>query len=47
MTASVGVVTTVPPRDRQCETLLDAAATAMAEAKKAGGNVVVEGSTGG
>ncbi len=47
MTASVGVVTAAPPRDRPCETLLDAAAAAMAEAKKAGGNVVVEGSIGG
>lgn len=44
MTASVGVVTAVPPREHPCEKLLEAAAAAMAEAKKAGGNLVIEGS---
>lgn len=43
MTASVGVVTAVPPRERACEAMLEASQKALAEAKEAGGNRVVRG----
>jgi PleD family two-component response regulator len=38
---SVGVVTSVPPRDRGSEALLEAAQRALASAKEHGGNGVV------
>jgi diguanylate cyclase (GGDEF)-like protein len=40
VTMSAGVVSAVPPRDRGCEALLDAAQRALATAKHAGGNRV-------
>ena len=43
MTASGGVVTAIPPRDGHCEAILEASQKALAEAKKAGGNRVVQG----
>lgn len=43
MTMSAGVVTTVPPRGRDCEVLLDAAQRALERAKFAGGNRVEGG----
>jgi len=43
LTVSVGVVTAVPPRDRDSEALLEAARHALAAAKDRGGNVVVAG----
>jgi diguanylate cyclase (GGDEF)-like protein len=43
LTVSVGVVTVVPPRDRDCEALLAAAQQALATAKEQGGNRVVAG----
>ncbi len=43
MTASVGIVTAVPPRDAACEVMLEATQLALAEAKQAGGNRVVRG----
>jgi diguanylate cyclase (GGDEF)-like protein len=43
LTVSVGVVTVVPPRDRPCEVLLDAAQRALTKAKEQGGNMVVAG----
>jgi diguanylate cyclase (GGDEF)-like protein len=38
MTVSVGVVSTVPRRDRDCEVMLEAAQRALVRAKEAGGN---------
>jgi diguanylate cyclase (GGDEF)-like protein len=46
LTASIGVVTAVPPRDRPCESMLEASRKALAEAKEAGGNRVVSGELG-
>lgn len=43
LTVSVGVVTTVPPRDCGSDALLDAARTVLADAKERGGNRVVAG----
>ena len=43
MTVSGGVVTTIPPRDRNCEAILEASQKALAEAKEAGGDRVVRG----
>jgi diguanylate cyclase (GGDEF)-like protein len=43
MTMSAGIVTVVPPRDRDCEALLDAAQRALERAKHAGGNRVEDG----
>ena len=43
VTMSAGVVSAVPPRDRGCEVLLEAAQRALAEAKQAGGNRVAGG----
>jgi PleD family two-component response regulator len=40
VTMSAGVVSAVPPMDRGCEALLDAAQRALATAKHAGGNRV-------
>ncbi|MFO1393401.1 MAG: GGDEF domain-containing protein [Steroidobacteraceae bacterium] len=44
LTVSAGVVTAVPPRDQECEALLDASQRAIESAKRSGGNVVVGGS---
>jgi diguanylate cyclase (GGDEF)-like protein len=44
LTVSAGVVTAVPPRDQECEALVDASQRAVESAKKSGGNVVVGGS---
>jgi diguanylate cyclase (GGDEF)-like protein len=44
MTMSAGVVTTVPPRGRDCEVLLEAAQRALERAKHDGGNRVEDGS---
>jgi diguanylate cyclase (GGDEF)-like protein len=41
LTVSAGVVTAVPPRDRDCEALLEAAQGALSRAKQAGGNRVM------
>lgn len=43
LTMSAGVVSVVPPRDRGCEALLEAAQRALSAAKQAGGNRVVGG----
>lgn len=43
VTMSAGVASAVPPRDRGCEVLLEAAQRALAAAKQAGGNRVVQG----
>jgi diguanylate cyclase (GGDEF)-like protein len=43
LTASAGVVTTVPPRSLSCEALLEAAQHAVARAKQGGGNRVAGG----
>lgn len=43
LTVSAGVVTVAPPRDRPCEVALEAAATALSQAKARGGNCVVTG----
>jgi diguanylate cyclase (GGDEF)-like protein len=43
LTVSVGVITTVPPRDRGSDALLEAARRALASAKERGGNTVVSG----
>ena len=43
MTVSGGVVTAIPPRDGNCEAILDASQRALAAAKEAGGNRVVQG----
>ena len=43
LTVSVGVVTSVPPRDRGCDALLGAAQRALVGAKERGGNSVVSG----
>lgn len=43
VTVSAGVVSAVPPRDRGCETLLEAAQRALTRAKEAGGNQVAGG----
>jgi diguanylate cyclase (GGDEF)-like protein len=40
LTVSAGVVSAVPPRDRSCEALLEAAQRALTRAKEAGGNRV-------
>jgi diguanylate cyclase (GGDEF)-like protein len=44
LTVSVGVVTSVPPRDRGSEVLIEAAQRALVTAKERGGNTVVAGS---
>jgi diguanylate cyclase (GGDEF)-like protein len=46
LTVSVGVVTVVPPRDRPCEALLEAAQRALSGAKDRGGSCVVAGELG-
>lgn len=43
LTVSVGVVTVVPPRDRDSDAFLGAAQRALASAKERGGNTVVLG----
>jgi diguanylate cyclase (GGDEF)-like protein len=43
VTVSAGVATAVPPRDRGCEALLEAAQRALTRAKAAGGNRVQGG----
>jgi diguanylate cyclase (GGDEF)-like protein len=43
LTVSVGVVTVVPPRDRDSDVFLGAAQRALASAKERGGNTVVLG----
>jgi diguanylate cyclase (GGDEF)-like protein len=43
LTISAGVVTSPPPRDRECDVLLQAAAKALERAKQAGGNRVEGG----
>jgi diguanylate cyclase (GGDEF)-like protein len=43
LTVSAGVVSAVPPRDRGCEALLEAAQAALRSAKEEGGNRVVAG----
>ena len=43
LTMSAGVASAVPPRDRDCEALLDAAERALERAKHAGGNRVEGG----
>ena len=43
LTMSAGVVSAVPPRDRDCEALLEATQRALSSAKQAGGNQVVGG----
>jgi len=43
MTVSGGVVTAIPPRDGNCEAILEASQRALAAAKEAGGNRVVQG----
>jgi diguanylate cyclase (GGDEF)-like protein len=43
LTVSIGVVTVVPPRNDDCEALLDAVQRALASAKEQGGNRVVAG----
>ena len=43
LTVSGGVVTAVPPRDRSCEAMLEVSQKALAAAKEAGGNRVVQG----
>jgi diguanylate cyclase (GGDEF)-like protein len=43
LTVSIGVVTVVAPRDRDSESLLEAARAAIAKAKEKGGNLVVAG----
>ncbi len=40
LTASAGVATGVPPRNSQCEAILEAAANALLSAKGDGGNCV-------
>jgi len=46
LTVSVGVATVVPPRSAECQSLLDAAQRALANAKEAGGNKVIAGAIG-
>jgi PleD family two-component response regulator len=46
LTLSGGVVTVIPPRGLGCESLLEAAQRALAEAKQAGGGRVVAGELG-
>jgi diguanylate cyclase (GGDEF)-like protein len=43
LTMSAGVVTVTPPRDKACETILEAAEKALRQAKGQGGNCVVTG----
>jgi diguanylate cyclase (GGDEF)-like protein len=43
VTVSIGVVTGVPLRDRDCDALLEASQSALTRAKQAGGNQVVDG----
>jgi diguanylate cyclase (GGDEF)-like protein len=46
LTVSVGVVTSVPPRDRGSDALIEAAQRALVSAKERGGNSVVAGAIG-
>jgi len=46
LTMSAGVVTVTPPRDKACESILEAAERALQQAKGQGGNCVVTGEIG-